>query len=202
MKFFQSLITLSVAFICACCNEDEEPKGNPCQVVHENGYVFDTGNELVDGVCSCPADKFSAYGTCRELKVNEWYGISTDCPCADTLFLWLKKFEGSNKSEFLINEDVFDPANLDLEYASTAARLRGSAQFDYFSNTEGDSIAPADLASYISKCEIPGTGPEFDEVTIFGRLTPDNDTLFAKFIYRDGGNRLIVLDSCNVIFTK
>lgn len=202
MKFFQSLVILTAACLFACCDDDEGPKETPCQVVHENGFVFDTGYELVDGVCSCPESKYEAYGRCRELKVNEWYGVSAECPCVDTLLLWLKEFEGSNKAVFRINDDVYDPANLEPEYASNAARLSGGATFDFFASPGGDSIAPADLASYISKCEILGTGPEFDEVTIFGKFSPDNDTIFAKFIYRDGANRLIVLDSCNVIFTR
>lgn len=202
MKFFQLFVFLVVVSSCSSCNDDEGPKVNPCQVVHDNGFVFDTGYEFVDGFCLCPEGKFSAYGTCRELKVNEWYGVSDGCPCVDTLFLWLKKFEGSNKVQFRMNEDIFDPNNFEPEYALRAARILGGATLDYFASPEGDSIATHGLADDIIKCEIAGTGPEFDEVTIFGKFSQDNDTLFAKFIYRDGANRLIVLDSCNVIFTR
>ena len=201
MKFFQLFVFLVSVSSCSSCKDDIGPKVNPCQVVHDNGAVFDTGYEFIDGSCVCPEGKYSAYGTCRELKENEWYGVSDGCPCVDTLFLWLKDFEGSAKAEFVMNEDIFDSFNLEPEYASRAARIGRSALFDYFTSSDGDSIAPAHLTN-IMKCEIAGTGPEFDEVTLFGKFSPDNDTLFAKFIYRDGAHRLIVLDSCSVLFTR
>ena len=204
-------ICLAIGFSLLCFCSCKEPKDgniceqNPCLIVHDNGLEFDPGTELIDGVCSCPEDKFSAYGTCRALKEKEWYGISVGCPCEDTLFLWLSEenVDGvENRVRFTINSDIFDPGNLDVEYGFTKARLSGGGRYSYFPSLEGDSIAPVSLLSYLVKCEVPGSGPEFDEVTLYGRFSPDMDTLFGKFIYRDGLDRLIVLDSCDVVFVR
>ena len=116
--------------------------------------------------------------------------------------LWLKGFPDNSTAVFEMNGDIFDPNNLEPEYVSRAVRINGSADFDYYTSPEGDSIAPARLTSYIIKCQVPGSGPEFDETTIFGKFSADRDSLFAMFIYRDGAHRDMVLGSCNVLFTR
>jgi len=201
MKYAKYLIAFSALFYFSCYGDDDGPKENPCQVVHDNGAVFETGYELIDGNCACPDGKYSAYGTCRELKESEWFGVSTGCPCVDTLFLWLKDFNNEGQAEFTLNSDIFDSFNSDPDYELQKNRTSGTFLLDYFTLSDGDSIASPNWVGPI-RCQIDGTGPEFDETTIFGKFSPDNDTLFAKFIYRDGFDRSMVLDSCNVVFTR
>lgn len=203
MKNFSLFIFILVIGSCSKCKEETGPNVNPCDVVRGEGYVFETGYEFVDGSCICPEGNYTAYGRCRALKENEWYGITDGCPCVDTLFLWLEKFEDDSIALFKTNDDVFDGFNTDPEYSLNDARTRRHGKYRYFTRLEGDSIAYVDsFYSDLIPCQLD-SGPENEWVYMTGKFTPDRDTLFARFYYRDGAtNFLIFLDSCDVLFTR
>lgn len=200
MKYVKYLIAFSALFYFSCCGDDDGPKENPCRVIHDNGAVFETGYEFIDGNCVCPNGKYSAYGRCRELKESEWFGVSTGCPCTDTLFICFKGFNNDGKAEFSFNGDVFDTFNLEDEYLLQRSRTHTGFIANYFTLSEGDSIAPTSWTGSI-RCQV-NADQTYDETTVFGKFSPNGDTLFAKFVYRDGIDKSIVLDSCSVVFIR
>lgn len=193
-QIFTLLIT--VLTIVAACKPDDEGVPIVLNLCGERGY------ELVDGVCTCPEGSFSAYGRCRELRENEWYAITSECPCVDTLFLIRKGFDNDGKRRFSLNEDVFplNPPELALEYTSLRARLSGNFSLFYFELTDGDSISGGG-GLYMPSCDLNEDEPPFEFPWLTGKFTPNEDTLRVKFRYVTLGTN-IPLDSCEVIFTR
>jgi|GEM_PF-3204974 len=181
-----------VLFISSCDKCKDEMVMDPCS---NEGY------ELIDGSCQCPEDLFSAYGACRELREEEWYGITTGCPCEDTLFLRIGAVNTDGDARVFINENVFDISpDISPSVLAEYGRLSGTSYVDYFVLSEGDSINSGSLP-FAPECHV-GSNAAIDNPFIVGRFSIDRDTLFSKLIYSDGTNQTNVLDSCEVIFTR
>lgn len=193
-RFFTLLI--AVLTIVSACKPDDEGvpvTPNPCG---------DRGYELINEVCTCPEGSFSAYGRCRELREDEWYAVTSECPCVDTLFLTRKGYENDGKRRFSLNEDVFplNPPELALEYTSLRSRLTSNFSTIYFEIPEGDSISGG-TGLYMPSCDLNEDGPPFEFPWITGKFTPNEDTLRITFRYVTLGTN-IPLDSCEVLFTR
>ncbi len=189
---FWSLALLTAVILFACPADDDIPSV-PCE---NKGY------ERIDGDCICPEGNFSAYNHCRTLRVGEYFGVSSECPCVDSLFLWLEGINDEGEYEFKFNDNVFDSRNFDTDYLIVKSRTKSSFVADLIFMPGGDSIASQPGSNSI-RCNIPGSQGEIMDKTVFyGRFSPTGDTIFAKFVYLDGINPTITLDSCNVLFRR
>ena len=131
MNSYSFLLFTLFALLFLGCPADDDLPIIPCD---NEGY------ERIDGDCICPEGSFSAYGRCRELKDTEFYGISSECPCVDTLFLWLKKINDDGQLEFRFNDDVFDGFNFDPDYTRIKARTTQGFIADLISLPGGTAL--------------------------------------------------------------
>ncbi|MBI1226595.1 MAG: hypothetical protein GC192_15285 [Bacteroidetes bacterium] len=180
----KNLIFLFTAlWLCGgCC--DDESKGTIC----EKGF------EEINGKCECPEGSFRAYGFCRELADNEWYAVTSGCPCQDTVFFKITGVQGDTAGIRLNDDIIIDPPN-------PGWSVRSSFAVRYFSLVNGDSIAPLSLP-YGHPCNADNFGAaEFYEL-FYGKFSPSGDTLNMKIIFRDFQTPSIVKDSCFVTFHK
>ena len=181
------LLLLPFFFLFAC-QDDGLP--NPCG---EYGY------ELTENGCECPEGKFSAYGTCRELKENEWYGITSGCPCEDTLFVRLGDVDNGN-IEVIINEDI----QLDqLPDGVDPWRLQAfPAGNQYFPSPSGDSLGRGGFLSGFLSCPLEFDVPVQQYTTLRGRFTPDRSNFNGHLYYHWGNRSDQIIDSCAFTLTR
>lgn len=169
-------------FLGSCCDDDSK------KVFCREGF------EEVNGNCECPQGKFRAYGFCRELQGNEWYGITDGCPCMDTIFFKITDIQGSTAYVQLNDDFIIDPPN-------PGWSVKGGFEVKYIESPNGDSIAPSSLP-YGQPCNADNFGAaEFYEL-FYGKFSPSGDTLNMKIVFRDFQFPGIIKDSCYVLFHK
>ena len=182
-------ICLSVGLLLSACKK--EPLPDPC---NETGYT------LTENGCECLPPAHSAYGTCRETQKMEWYGVSADCPCVDTLFLKLVENTNDGYANFQLNDQI----NLTAMSFSQRKRIKSMIPWRYLEFQEGDSLG-GDSFGYSRPNCITGKGLLDDDVEImnlYGRFSPDMDTLYGVFKYHEEFHPRRVVDSCQVLFVK
>lgn len=123
---FVIIFSLLIFNILSCC-DDDSPTIN-CN----NGY------EVNNGSCKCPEGKFSAYGFCRELANDEWYGVLSGCSCPDTLFFKINKIVG-NTANISLNDGVI------VDFPNPGSGLNAGFDMQYYQFSNGDSLAPIGL---------------------------------------------------------
>ena len=189
LKLYTPLLLL-LFFACK-----DEPLPDPCN---------DTGYTLTENGCECLPPAHSAYGTCRELQENEWYGVTTGCPCEDTLFLKLNGLVEGNSSymDILINEDV----NVDhIIPREEAWRITASPYVtEFFPSSAGDSLGKGSFTAGFLACplEYPGVSGEWQYTTISGRFTPDRSEFNGHIYYHPGSTYDRLIDSCAIQLTR
>ncbi len=170
-------------FLGSCCDDDSK------EIICTEGF------EEVNGNCECPQGKFRAYGFCRELQANEWYGVTESCPCSDTIFFRITGISGDSASIRLNEGLIIDPPNPGWTLVNNNFMVR------YIALPDGDSIAPSSLP-YGLPCNADNIGTaEFYEL-FYGKFSPSGDTLNMKIVFRDFQFPSIIKDSCFVLFHK
>lgn len=173
-----------IAIFFMTCTRDKIDSINKC----ENGF------ELISNECQCPDGKFEAYGFCQELTEMEWYGITDDCMCQDTIFFKIKKIEDGRASIFLNN-------NISRRFSEPGGHLRGSFELDYFALSDGDSLASYSLPYGELTCNTDeDLQPEFS-INFYGKFSPSKDILKMEFTYRSLPGYQYA-ESCQVLFHK
>ena len=166
------------------CKDDDEGIGYTC----ENGY------EWIDGGCQCPEGMYSAYGVCRELRENEWYGIMDECYCPDTVFIYLRKIE-DGIAWLDLNE------NIDLSFPERI-RYPTTVRLKHFELSTGDSLAPMNFPYGDLVCDVDGDIAYDYEASLYGKFTPDKSSLTLMLQWRDRDNVLIPFDTCYATFNR
>lgn len=185
-KITTSLLLISV-LIFSCKDDDSGPS-----LMCENGF------EPIDGSCQCPEGMVQAYGTCRTLVEDEWYGISTDCQCEDTLFLRITNIdieEGEARLKFNGNI-VHKPGDPLASYPSS------SGQVKYFELMNGDSIAPRGLPYGMLTCDA-NEDVSIDYLgALYGKISPSRDKIDMMIEWRVRQTPTVVVDTCYVTFRR
>ncbi len=180
---FWSFLLFMVSGIWGCCDDD------PPLIICENGY------ENIDGSCTCPEGKYSAYGFCRELAEDEWYAVLDGCICEDTLFFKIREINGGI-AKVKVNDDLMP------EWPNPGWSVGGSFDMDYIQLPDGDSLAPTGLPYGTLFCNADNFGAVEYRGIFYGKFTPSMDTLNMKIVYTDFQFPSIIVDSCFVTFTR
>ena len=167
----------------SCC-DDDSPRD-----------MCDNGYEVVDGSCTCPDEKYSAYGFCRELMENEWYAVLDECICKDTLFFRIVEIEGGI-AKINANERIY------VEIPDPGWWVGGSFDMNYYELPDGDSLATKALPYGELICNADNFGAAEYWGVLYGKFTPSKDTLKMKIIYSDFQHPNIIVDSCFATFTR
>lgn len=77
---------------------DDEMTSEP--LICENGFIEENGE------CVCPEGNVTAYNNCLELREDQYYGITTSCPCVDTLIVSIESIGSNPVRQVKINEDI------------------------------------------------------------------------------------------------
>ena len=177
--FFLSILIIS------CKDDDNNGPGLTCV----NGF------EAIDGSCQCPDGMLQAYGTCRELSEDEWYGVMTGCQCEDTLFLKISNIE-DGMAKMKIND------NLNIKIGQPNPPPRSSGEIKYFELADGDSIAPRNLPYGMIFCDINGDIAVDYEGAFYGKISPSRDKIDMLIEWRVRQTTRVVFDTCYVTFRR
>lgn len=182
-----SKIIIGILFSClllySCKDDDNTPSLN-CQ----NGF------EEIDGSCQCPEGMFEAYGNCRTLTEDEWYGVMKGCKCEDTMFVKISNIEnGEARIEF--NGNIDRQANGQLLPG-------GSGPVKYFELEDGDSIAPRGLPYGTLTCDVDGNISADFEGALYGKISPSRDKIDMLIEWRVRQTPTVIADSCYVTFRR
>lgn len=146
-------------------------KNNRCK----EGYF------CIDHECQCPPDRYEAYGVCRELEENEFYGVSSDCPCQDTFFFKILEY-----GDHSIRYRTYNSSNVHIE-----------SSLNYYNLPSGDIIdgSGGPFTSYF--CNIDGvrTLPYF-----YGKFNGSN-RIDVTMTYQDP-RTFATVDTCHFVFRR
>lgn len=179
--FFLSILIIS------CKDDDNNGPGLTCV----NGF------EAIDGSCQCPDGMLQAYGTCRELSEDEWYGVMTGCQCDDTLFVKIRNIE-DGEAQMKFNDDLIF---LISQPPRPPFAGRGGV-VKYFELVDGDSIAPRGLPSGILSCDVDGDIAADYQGAFYGKISPSRDKIDMLIEWRLAKTPTVVFDTCYVTFRR
>ena len=172
---------IAIAMIASVFMQCSKCKGKD-PILCENGY------ENQNEICVCPSGKFQTpkgnygdYDSCRVLKPNEYYTITSGCPCEDTVFFKISQLpDGSYQAT--TNKFKFGTAG-------------GTTPLQYFKLPDGDSLVSAILAWEPCFIDSKPYQPQFR-----GKFVDPNTIKGEVLYYNSDENE--VKDTCFITFHR